>query len=79
VSVPGTASAGSDRSRIERDAIALLSNMHKDAIDLASPDWLGLHSPYAEVRESGLWNVHHVGDRCDPTFLAVLGEYIDIM
>jgi hypothetical protein len=79
VSVPGPASPENDRALIERNAIALLSNRGKPPIDAPSPQWLGRHSPYPQVRESGLWNVNHTGDEYDPAFLDLLESYIDAM
>jgi hypothetical protein len=70
---PGSASA---RGHIERNAIALLSNWDKPALDPPSPGWLGLHSMREKVRRSGLWNNHHVEDGYDPTFLDVLARLI---
>lgn len=57
------------RGRIERNAIALLSNLNKSAFDAASPGWLGYHSDRAKVRQSGLWNNNHVDEHYDPSFL----------
>jgi hypothetical protein len=59
----------SDRAYIERNAIALVSNYRKESIDPRSDDWLGIHSSSEEIRNSGLWNVNHVGERYDPAFL----------
>jgi len=70
---PGKAS---DRGRIERDCIALLSNAGKLAIDPPSPEWLGRHAARAAIRESGLWNVNHVYDSDDPNALSTLAVYI---
>jgi hypothetical protein len=72
VSVPGDAGPTSDRKVIEANAIALLSNRGREAIDEASEEWLGRHSPHPAVNRSGLWNVHHVDERHDPSFLTVL-------
>lgn len=52
-----------DRSAIERDLIALLSNLDRPPIDPASPGWLGNHADADAIRRSGLWNVHHVDRR----------------
>jgi len=66
------------RARIEANAIALLSNWHRlgtaSAIDPPSATWLGSHSPNRKVRESGLWNVRHVDEGYDPTFLDQLAQ-----
>ena len=47
------------RNYIERNAIALLSGRHKDALDKPSDCWLGKYSDKPAVRKSGLWNVNH--------------------
>lgn len=65
----------SDRSYIERNAIALLSSQLSPA-DTPSADWLGLHSPRPEIRESGLWNLNYVQERYDRAFLDVLAGYV---
>jgi hypothetical protein len=64
--LPGPASL---RKFIERNSIALLSNFHRQPIDPASSTWLGLGSPQAKIRESGLWNIDHVGEEWSPLFL----------
>ncbi|MGZ6376676.1 MAG: peroxide stress protein YaaA [Ktedonobacterales bacterium] len=71
VAVSDEASPASERSIIERNAIALLS---RDAQSNAvSPNgWLGEHSPRSEIRESRLWNLNYVDDDYDPNFLTVL-------
>ncbi len=67
----------SQRSFIERNAIALLSNCGKAALDAPSPDWLGLHCPRPRVRSSGLWNQNHVEETYDPGFLSAMKELIE--
>lgn len=62
-------SGSSLRGRIERNAIALLSNLNKPALDAASPAWLGHHSDRPKVRGSGLWNNNHVDEEYNPSFL----------
>ena len=59
---------GPSRSLIERGSIGLLSNC-LEPIDIPSRDWLGIHSGRAEIRRSGLWNVHHVRHEYDSEFL----------
>lgn len=66
----------SDRVYIERNAIALVSNYQKEALDPRVDDWLGYHSPSPEIRESGLWNVNHVDEEFEPAFLDLLEEAI---
>ena len=71
---PGPASL---RGVIERNAIALLSNYGKPAMDAPSPNWLGNHCPREKVRRSGLWNQRHVEDAYDPAFLDALDHLIN--
>ena len=69
---------GSDslRGRIERNAIALLSNLGQAALDAPSATWLGHHSDRSKVRQSGLWNNNHVDEEYDPSFLTDLDALI---
>ena len=60
---------GSLRGFIERNAIGLLSNYGRIAIDPASPGWLGYASNRARVSASGLWNQRYVDETHDPAFL----------
>ncbi|MDF1513209.1 MAG: hypothetical protein P1S60_05325 [Anaerolineae bacterium] len=48
------------RLEIEKALIGTLSNCHTCR---PSPSWLGLHSPYAKIRESGLWHIQHLYKR----------------
>ena len=64
------------RGLIERNAIALLSNYHKQPIDAPSKGWLGYLCTREKVRESGLWNQRHVDETHDPAFLDTLEEMI---
>ena len=66
----------SDRGVIERGAIATLSNLGRDPIDSPSAGWLGRSSPNARIRESGLWNVNHVDEVANTTWLDVLANWI---
>ena len=67
------------RAYLEQNAIALLSNHQTTIIDPPSGNWLGKFSPSLEIRQSGLWNVHHVGQEIDEEFLTVLSMYIQQM
>ena len=69
LSVPDAPGPDSARGRIERGAIALLSNAVSPAADPASTHWLGAHCNRRAVRASGLWNNNHVEERYDPRFL----------
>ena len=62
----------SDRGVIERNAIALLSNYNKPAIDPPSTEWLGHHCDRERVRLSGLWNNRHVDEEYDSQFLTLI-------
>lgn len=76
VAVAGEAGHTSDRKLIEANAIALLTNRRRAPLDPPSIGWLGNESPHPAIRESGLWNVQHVDDRHDPSFLNVLEGYV---
>ncbi len=77
VNVDDAAGPGSDRGIIERSTIAMLSAKQSTATDRSSKGWLGLHSDQPEIRGSGLWNVMHVDDKYDPSFLDVLKRRIE--
>jgi hypothetical protein len=70
---PGPASM---RGKIERNAIALLSNFDKLPLDPPSPTWLGLHCNRNRVRASGLWNQNHIDESYDPAFLDDLEQFV---
>ncbi len=71
---PGPDSA---RGEIERGAIGLLSTVGRQ-VDPPGESWLGWHAEAVEIRESGLWNVQHVGEPLDPRFLSLLERYVDL-
>lgn len=70
-------SAASDRSYIERNAIALLSGA-TGPLDLPGKRWLGRYSSRDAIRRSGLWNINYVTDDYDQRFLDVLAEYVAV-
>jgi hypothetical protein len=70
-------SAVSDRSYIERNAIALLSGA-TGPLDLPGNRWLGRYSSRDAIRRSGLWNINYVTDDYDPRFIDVLAEYVAV-
>ena len=77
VEVPDDPGRKSIRGLIERNAVALLSNLGRQAaIDPASTGWLGHHCSGEPVRRSGLWNNHHVIQDYDPQFLDVLAHFV---
>jgi hypothetical protein len=68
----------SRRAYIERNSIALLSNVAADCdvcSDPPSPNWLGLGCLKEDVRLSGLWNSRHVHETYHPGFLGELEQY----
>jgi hypothetical protein len=64
------------RRSIELGAIALRGNWSKPALDPPSAAWLRLSSNHDRVRGSGLWNIRHVDQTFDPTFLTALEECV---
>nr|WP_235920874.1 hypothetical protein [Natronorubrum halalkaliphilum] len=67
----------SERVYLERNAIALLSNYQKTAIDARSESWLGKYSRSEEIRRSGLWNINHVEENYDSDFLDLFEQKIE--
>jgi hypothetical protein len=76
LAIDDAAGPQSERGFIERNAIALLSNYGKPAIDPPSMGWLGNHCSRERVRRSGLWNNNHVDEGYDPRFLTVMERYV---
>ncbi len=74
--VPDPPGPNSLRAYTERNAIALLSNYSKPALDAPSPYWLGSHCNRGKVRASGLWNQNHVDEPYDPAFLDELERLV---
>jgi hypothetical protein len=64
--------ADSDRARLERNAIALLSDAGGRPADPRADGWLGRYSRSPEIRQSGLWNVNHVAENHEEEFLELL-------
>ena len=67
----------SDRARIKRNAIALLSGYREPALDPPSVGWLGRSSDDCRVRRSGLWNRQYVDANYDPSFLDCMKRWIE--
>jgi hypothetical protein len=76
VAVPDEASPTSERSIIERNAIALLSQDAQRSV-MPANRWLGEYSPRREIRESRLWNLNYVDDDYDPSFLTLLKRAVE--
>lgn len=67
------------RAYVERNSIALLSNMQLPTLDDASAGWLGRSCRRGKGRvcQSGLWNQNHVEETYDPAFLQTFAKLID--
>lgn len=76
IAVDDDSGPASDRSYIERNAIALISNLLAP-LDPPSDKWLGLWHPNELIRRSGLWNLNYVNDVYDRRFLEVLSVYVE--
>jgi hypothetical protein len=76
LSIPDAAGPRSLRGYIERNAIALLSNLNREILDAPSTRWLGRHCDRERVRNSGLWNSNHVDEHHDKSFLQTLERAI---
>lgn len=64
------------RGRIERNAIALLSNHGRTPLDPPSPRWLGHFSDRPLVRTSGMWNQRHVEETHESGFLDMMEKVV---
>lgn len=76
IDIADAAGPDSDRAFLEQNLIASLSH-GGHPIDPPSQTWLGLHSPRAAIRKSGMWNIDYVEQRCHPRFLEVFERYVD--
>ena len=77
VAVEDAAGPVSERGLIERNAIALLSNYGRSALDTPSESWLGKWSGRDRVRESGLWNNNHVDDAWSSELFPALAQAVE--
>lgn len=78
LAIPTNLDGTNDRGSIERNAIGLLS-VRSGGRERPSQDWLGLRAPNPKIAASGLWNVNHVDEGYDPTFLEHLSQLIGRM
>ena len=74
--VPDEPGPSSLRGFIEANAIGLLSNEGRPALDSASTNWLGHHAERPAIRASHLCNVSHGDDEYARVFLNRMGELI---
>ena len=67
------------RGYIERNSIALLSNLGRPPLDPPSAAWRGrlCDRGKARVRDSGLWNQNHVDEDYDAGFLDLLEKLVN--
>ncbi len=73
LAVPSHPDGSSDRGRIERNSIALLSCL-AGGPDHPSASWLGHHATSTRILQSGLWNSNHVDEDYDPGFLQLFAN-----
>lgn len=76
VAVDDEPGAESQRGRIEANSIALLS-ASSEAVDPTSRGWLGHAARSERIRTSGLWNVNHVHQPYERSFLAALAAAVE--
>jgi len=67
------------RAFIEKNSIALLSNYARAPVDSASAAWLGRRCNREKVAQSGLWNIQHVDEAYDPSFMDAMKTLMDDM
>jgi len=76
LSVNDEASPNSDRAKLEKNLIALISAKNNNS-EKNSNKWLGKKSPRNEIRESSLWNIDYVDDKFDEKCFKILEKYIE--
>lgn len=69
-------SKDSMRARVEMQLIALFSDTMRP-IDLPTSEWLGLKSPVASIRQSGLWNIRGVGGKYDASGVGSIAALLE--
>lgn len=69
-------SKDSMRARVEMGLIALFSDSMRP-IDLPSSGWLGLKSPVAPIRLSGLWNIRGIGGKYDSSWKNLFSSLLE--
>jgi hypothetical protein len=75
VDIPGEPGPKSDRAFIEKNTIALVSQSRLRGDQQIPDSWLGNHAAAGEIRQSGLWNIDHVGGFHTTAALDLLEEY----
>ncbi len=64
------------RGIIERNAIALLSNAERDAVDPPSDAWLGRWCRRGQACKAGIWNSDHVDAAFEPHSLDIMAALV---
>jgi len=67
------------RAFIERNSIALLSNLNREPIDPSSKNWLGKYCTNERVMKSGLWNHDYTEKDYDFVLLDILNKFVNMM
>lgn len=79
VDIPGEPGSRCDRAKIERNLIALVSQIRRQSAGGVDADWLGYYSPRPEINQTGLWNIEHVNELYNPAIVDSFEEYIGEM
>lgn len=77
VDIPGEPGPDSERAQLERNLIALVAHARRTNPSLKRDDWLGTHSPRAEIAKTGLWNIQHVNGLYSNSVVDDLEPYIE--
>ncbi len=77
IDIPGKPHADCDRARLEKNLIALVSHARRTNPHLKKDDWLGHHSPRAEINKTGLWNLDHVNSFYTDSIISEVTPYIE--
>lgn len=77
IDIPGEPHADCDRSRLEKNLIALVSHARRTNPNLRKDDWVGHHSPRAEINKTGLWNIAHVNSFYTDSIISEVTPYIE--
>lgn len=66
----------SDRSKIEKSAISLLSSINF-SFEFGGQDWLGNYSPRKPIQLSSLWNIDYVNETFSLDLFSMLDQYTE--
>jgi hypothetical protein len=65
----------SDRAKIEKNLIALISHTRRSNASVKQDSWVGQNVPRAEIWKTGLWNIEHVSGFYRSSILSDVAEY----